>query len=232
MLFRDPVLWALGFSAAATAVLLLDRRAKSRLHELDTWAESHNLRCERDLPIGALAPLEPLALLPEIVSVQRGIQGQLHILGQRLGTSLLAVLAGNQHRPRSYLLGIFPAPADTPPVRVLPTTDTEAPHNLGYVPMPAGALPSGYAAEGFSPLLRSVTEAVGRVLHDAGPGWRIELRAGRVLVATSAWSADKPEQLITLGAQLTASLAQALPVAPEPEPEPGLLPPTGTSAPN
>jgi hypothetical protein len=230
MLFRDPVLWTLGVSAVATLLLLLERRARSRLHALDTWAESHSLRCERDVPVAALSPLEPLALLPEVVAIQRGIQGQLHIMGRQLGTWLLAVLAGNQHRPRSYLLGIFPAPADTPPLRVLPDGDRTAPGNLGYTPMPASALPPGYTAEAFQPLLRSVTDAVGAALREAGPGWRIELRAGRILVSTSAWSAEKPEQLIVLGAQLTAALAAAF-ALPQ-EPEPGLLPASGADAPN
>ena len=116
---RDPVLWLLGFCAAATVLLLLDRRAKSRLHALDTWAQRHNLRCERDVQIAALAPLEPLAIAPEVVAIERGIHGQLHLLGQVLTTWLIAVQAGNRHRPRSYLLGIFPAPAETPALRVL-----------------------------------------------------------------------------------------------------------------
>jgi hypothetical protein len=220
MLMRDPVLWLLGFCTAATLLLLLDRRAKSRLHALDTWAQRHNLRCERDVPVGALTPLEPLAIAPEVVAVERGIQGQLQMFGQQVSTWLLAVLVGNRHRPRTYLIGIFPAPAETPPLRVLPESDTDAPQNLGYVPMPASALPPGYRAEAFQPLLRSITDAIGGALENAGPDWRIELRAGRILVATPAWSPDKPEQLISLGAQLTAVLHQILAVPPGAEPEP------------
>lgn len=210
MLTRDPVLWLLAFSAAATVLLLLDRRAKSRLHALDTWAQQHNLRCEREVQIAALAPLEPLAIVPEVVEIQRGINGQLQLLGQVLGTSLLAVQAGNRHRPRSYLLGIFPAPAETPALRVLPEADTDAPPNLGFVPMPASALPAGYRAEAFTPLLRAVTDALAEVLRDAGRDFRIELRSGRILIATPAWSTDKPEQLITMGARLSALLHQVI----------------------
>lgn len=220
MWMRDPVLWLLGICAAATVLLLLDRRAKSRLHALDTWAQRHNLRCERDVQIAALAPLEPLAIAPEVVAIERGIHGQLHLLGQVLTTWLIAVQAGNRHRPRSYLIGIFPAPAETPALRVLPDTDNDAPANLGYVAMPASALPAGYRAEAFQPLLRAVTDALGEALREAGPDWRIELRAGRILLATPVWSADKPEQLITLGARLTAMLHQVLAAPPGAEPEP------------
>lgn len=218
MLTRDPVLWLLAFSAAATVLLLLERRAKSRLHALDSWAQQHNLRCEREVQIAALAPLEPLAIVPEVVSIQRGISGQLHLLGQVLSTWLIAVQAGNRHRPRSYLIGIFPAPAETPALRVLPEGDVDAPTNLGYVPMPASALPPGYRAEAFTPILRTVTDALAEVLKNAGRDLRIELRSGRILVATPVWSADKPEQLITLGARLTALLYQVLATPPSAEP--------------
>lgn len=218
MLTRDPVLWLLAFSAAATVLLLLDRRAKSRLHALDTWAQRHNLRCEREVEVAALTPLEPLAIVPEVVAIERGINGQLHILGQVLSTWLIAVQAGNRHRPRSYLLGIFPAPPETPALRVLPEADSDAPKNLGFVPMPASALPAGYRAEAFAPLQRSVTEALAAALTEAGPDFRIELRAGRILLATPVWSADKPEQLITLGARLSAVLHQLLATPPGAEP--------------
>jgi glycine/D-amino acid oxidase-like deaminating enzyme len=81
-------------------------------------------------------------------------------------------------------------------------------------------LPAGYRAEAFQPLLRAAADALGEALREAGPDWRIELRAGRILVATPVWSADKPEQLITLGARLTAMLHQVLATPPGAEPEP------------
>lgn len=215
MIIQDPVLWALGLSTVATVLILLDRRAKSRLNLLDLWAEQHQLECKREVPLGILSDLEPLALVPEVVSVQRLIQGRMQVADLQLDVWLLACLAGTQHRPRPFLLAMLAAHPELPPMRVLPSGEHDAPSHLGYTKLPASGMPDSYRTEAFQPLSIAVTEAVGQVLASQPSDIRLELRPGRLLLAAPAWTKDKPGELLEVGAKLTLAL-QAVLGRPEP----------------
>ncbi len=51
-----------------TFFLLLERRRRARLDLLDDWARKNGLSLEREVGIAALSPLDPLTLLPPVVS--------------------------------------------------------------------------------------------------------------------------------------------------------------------
>lgn len=255
MTFRDPVLLSLLASIGATVWLLFERRARSRLHQLDVWAQQRGLHCEREVSLNTLAPLEPLATVPEVTAIDRGIQGHLQVHGVRTAASMFACKVGNGRRRRPWLLGVLGAPQELPTLRALPVsagTGTEphadaAPQQLGFVEMPASAVPAGWRVEAFQPLPRNITEALGKVLRsDAPPGLRIELRPGRVVLALpladpgisglidgGAEVAEAADRLLGLLAQLTLALVEALNLAgPEAEPAPDRRPDPGENPPN
>jgi hypothetical protein len=253
MTLRDPVLISLLASIAATVWLLLERRARSQMHQLDAWAAERRLSCEREVPLGALVPLEPLATVPEVASIQRGIQGHLHVHGVRAAASLFACKVGNRRRPTPFLLAVLGAPQELPTLRILPKDPNlqaaeGAPQHLGFVPMPGGALPEGFQLEAFQPLPRVVTQAIGEVLRRSAPSdLRIELRPGRVVLALPLPSprAPAPEQpraldaaesadlLLGLAAELVVALAAALdPSTAPPEPAPSTPGSTPDSTPD
>jgi hypothetical protein len=228
MTFRDPVLLSLLASAAVTVWLLFERRARSRLHQLDIWAEQRGLHCERQVSLNTLAPLEPLASVPEVSAIDRGIQGNMQVHGVRAQVSLFACKVGNGRRPRPFMLAVMGAPQELPTLRVLPAGETQpldaAPQHLGFVPMPASAVPAEWRTEAFQPLPRNITEAIGKVLRsDAPAGLRIELRPGRVVLALPLPPTGMPgfidggpdvvgpaDRLLGLLAQLTLALVEAL----------------------
>jgi hypothetical protein len=245
MTFRDPVLLSLLASIGATVWLLFERRARSRLHQLDVWAQQRGLHCEREVSLNTLAPLEPLATVPEVTAIDRGIQGHLQVHGVRTAASMFACKVGNGRRRRPWLLGVLGAPQELPTLRALPVPtgadagakpDADAaPQQLGVVEMPASAVPPGWRVEAFQPLPRNITEALGRVLRsDAPPGLRVELRPGRVVLALplldpgisglidgGADVAEAADRLLGLLAQLVLALVEALNLA---APEAGLAP--------
>ena len=148
--------------------------------------------------------LEPLATVPEVASIQRGIQGHLQVHGVRAATSLFACKVGNRRRPQPFLLAVLGAPQELPTLRILPQGLGQlqgaelAPQHLGFVPMPSGALPEGFQLESFQPLPRVITQAIGEVLRRSAPSdLRVELRPGRVVLALplSALSAPVLEKL-------------------------------------
>lgn len=249
MTFRDPVLLSLLASIGATVWLLFERRARSRLHQLDVWAQQRGLHCERQVSLNTLAPLEPLATVPEVTAIDRGIQGHLQVHGVRTAASVFACKVGNGRRRRPWLLGVLGAPQELPTLRALPApTNTGvnvdvAPQHLGFVAMPASAVPPGWYVEAFQPLSRNITEALGKVLrNDAPPGLRVELRPGRVVLALPLEDpgisglidggsdvAESADRLLGLLAQLTLALVEALNLAepeagPTPEPAPEIKP--------
>ncbi|MFO0576081.1 MAG: hypothetical protein U1A78_18930 [Polyangia bacterium] len=254
MTLRDPVLMSLLAATAATVWLLFERRARSQMHQLDAWAAERRLSCEREVPLGALAPLEPLATVPEVASIQRGIQGHLQVHGVRAATSLFACKVGNRRRPQPFLLAVLGAPQELPTLRILPQGLGQrpgleaAPQHLGFVPMPSGALPEGFQLESFQPLPRVITQAIGEVLRRSAPSdLRVELRPGRVVLALPmsparpASAADRPQALdaaesadllLGLAAELVVALAEALdPNAAPPDPAPGSAPGSPPDAP-
>lgn len=199
MTLRDPVLMSLLAATAATVWLLFERRARSQMHQLDAWAAERRLSCEREVPLGALAPLEPLATVPEVASIQRGIQGHLQVHGVRAAASLFACKVGNRRRPQPFLLAVLGAPQELPTLRILPQGLGQdrgaeaAPQHLGFVPMPSGALPEGFQLESFQPLPRVITQAIGDVLRRSAPSdLRVELRPGRVVLALPLSSSLSP----------------------------------------
>lgn len=227
MLMRDPILWALGISALATVYVLLDRRSKSRLTLLDSFASEHGLAIEKDVGPADLAPFDPLALVAPVVGVERLMQGRLQIPGLSVDAWLAACLVGTGRRPRRYLIGLFASHPELPAMRVLPEGETDAPSELGFVPMPAAGMAPGYRVEAFQPLKRVVSTAVGEVLGGFGLGWRIELRPGRLILALPSPGNDAPDQMMTLAARLSHALHVAL--RPEDEAEP--VPPAAGGAP-
>ena len=260
MTLRDPVLMSLLAATAATVWLLFERRARSQMHQLDAWAAERRLSCEREVSLGVLAPLEPLATVPEVASIQRGIQGHLQVHGVRAATSLFACKVGNRRRPQPFLLAVLGAPQELPTLRILPQGLGQlqgaelAPQHLGFVPMPSGALPEGFQLESFQPLPRVITQAIGEVLRRSAPSdLRVELRPGRVVLALPlshtrapspsqpATSPDRPraldaaesaDLLLGLAAELVVALASALdPSAAPPDPAPGSAPGSPPDAP-
>lgn len=210
MIIRDPILWALVLSTLSTAALLYERRRRSRLTALDDWAARNGMACDRAPGVAALATFEPLALLPPVVEVERLLKGQARGPGLTTELWLGACLVGNRHRPRRQLIGILGAPPDLPSLRVLPVDDEDAPQDQGFIELPAGALPAGYRAEGFIPLARPLTQVLGEVLAQAGPGWRVELRPSRLILATTTQTVEQVEALVELGMRLLQALEQAL----------------------
>lgn len=226
MHLRDPVILAFFGSVVATVAILIDRRLRSRLTALDTWAQRSGLQCERLPQLAVLAPFEPLALCAPVVAVERLVRGTLRTPRFAVEVHLAACLTGNRHRPRRQLIGIFASHPELPPLRVLPRDDGEAPKDLGFQLMPASALPEGYQAEGFSPLSRPITQALGEELVRSGPGWRVELRPGRLILATSTLSVEQLDAMMGMGLRLQQALLHALTPPPEGNP-PGT--PSGTT---
>jgi hypothetical protein len=216
---REIIPWTLLACAIVTLLLLLERRRRSRLTLLDEWAARHRLALEREVGIGSLAPLEPLTLVAPVVEVERVWHGRLTLAGLgSVSVWLASCLAGTQHRPRSVLLAVFDAPPELPQLRVLPTDDRGAPENLGFLPMPSDGLPAGYRLEAFATLPAAVSTAVAFALttiEESGPSqsgradWRIELRPGRLLIATAAKDPEGPDRILQLAADLVTRLARA-----------------------
>ncbi len=210
---RELIPWLLCLCTLATALYLLERRRRSRLNLLDIWAGRNGLRLEREVGPGSLAPLEPLTLVAPVVEVDRLWHGRLALpsMTRHMDVWLSSCLAGTQHRPRRILLGVLDGPPDLPQLRVLPKGDRAAPDNLGFVPLPSDELPAGYQLEAFAPLPQPVVRAVGEALAAVGTGeWRIELRPGRLLLATRAHEAGDADRLIELATELFLRLAERM----------------------
>ncbi|MBL9004183.1 MAG: hypothetical protein JNJ46_08055 [Myxococcales bacterium] len=217
----DPVLWTLAGTTAATVLFLLERRAKLRPTALDAWAATHHFPLQRDVPAHALSSLEPLALLPTVMAVERLAQGTLRSDQLAMSTTLSVCVVGGERQARRFLLGAFGGHPDMPALRVLPASVRDAPSHLGFVEMPAAGLPDAYRIESFQPLRTDLTQALGAALRDAGGdgSYRIELRSGRILIAAPHQPGGSPDALIALGARLSEQLFTLLgPPAEAPEP--------------
>lgn len=236
MLLRDPLLLGLLAGSFATAVILTERHLRNRLTALDAFAERRGLRCQRGAPLGALAALEPLALVPPVVAIQRLLQAPLPMPALSSGGPLAPVLSwvevtlalclvGNRRRSSRQLLGVFPGSPDLPALRAAPAAElAAAPAELGFVSLPAPGVPEGYQVEAFQPLPRRLTQALGAELAQLkGPGVAIELRPGRILLAASPLeaagntgaAAEQVAALVDLGLRLGPLLHEALTRPPE-----------------
>lgn len=204
----DPVLWTLAGTTAATVYYLLDRRAKGRPTALDDWAMAHRMPLVRDVSLSALSALEPLGLLPTVIAVDRLAQGTLRTDEMAMAATMAVCLVGKGRKSRRFLLGAFGGHPDLPALRILPKADDDAPRDLGFVEMPAAGVPSSYRVESFQPLRSDITEAIGSALLTAGPehGFRLELRSGRILIATPHAGGASPDALLGLGVELGARL--------------------------
>ena len=200
---------------------MLERRRRARLDLLDDWAKKTGLGVEREVGVGALAPLEPLTLVAPVVSVDRLWHGRVSIapLNRYLEVWLASCLSGAQHRPRRILLGVFDAPHDVPQLRVLPAKDAAAPQNLGFTVQPSEILPARYQLESFGTLPQPLV----RILGDAMRGtesdieFRVELRPGHLLIAIPAHDDGDPDRIVSLATELLLRLAT--PPGSEPDPE-------------
>lgn len=218
----DPVLWTLAGTTAATVLFLLDRRAKLRPTALDAWAATHHFPLQRDVPTHALSSLEPLALLPTVLAVERLAQGTLRSEQLAMSTTLSVCVVGGERHARRFVLGAFGGHPDLPALRLLPKEASDAPSHLGFIELPAVGLPPTYRVEAFHPLRNDLTQALGQALEDSasdGP-FRIELRSGRILIAAPHREGGSPDALIALGARLSEQLYTLLgPPAEPPEPK-------------
>lgn len=216
----DPVLWTLAGTTAATVLFLLDRRAKLRPTALDAWAATHHFPLQRDVPTHALSSLEPLALLPTVLSVERLAQGTLRSEQLAMAATMSVCVVGGERQARRFVLGAFGGHPDLPALRILPRSASDAPAHLGFVEMPAQGIPAAYRLESFQPLRTDLTQALGAALEAAGVdgSWRIELRSGRILIAAPHREGSSPEAMIALGASLNEQLFALLgPPAEPPE---------------
>lgn len=221
----NPVLWTLLLSAAATSMVLLERRRRGQKNILDLWAEARGLPCHKGPPLNLISSMEPLAVLPPLVEIERLVTGVIQDPPLRCGMRLLTCLAGNRHRPQRYLLGIFDSHPDLPPMRVLPQQELpDLPRDLGFVPLPASGLPPTYRAEGFTPLSRALTEAMGIQLGGAGPDFRLELRPGKLILATPILTSGQLTALLELQMALQHAMSAVL-SSPPPPPDAGPSPP-------
>lgn len=209
---REILPWAFVACAFAVALLLLERYRKNRLNLLDEWAGRNGLALEREVGAGALAPLEPLTLLAPVVDVDRLWHGKLALptLSRHMDVWLSSCLSGAQHRPKRMLLGILDGPPELPQLRVLPEGDRAAPKNLGFMQLPSDELPMGYRLEAFAPLPQPVVRAVADALSATGAhDFRIELRPGRLLIATPAHNAQDADRILSLATELFVRLADS-----------------------
>lgn len=208
MPMADPVLWTLAGTTAATVLYLLDRRAKLRPTALDAWAATHHLPLLRDVPTNALAGLEPLALLPTVLSVERLASGTLRSEQLAMTTSMSVCVVGGERQGRRFLLAALGGHPDLPALRILPAASHDAPAHLGFSEMPAGSLPSGYRIEAFQPLRTDLVTTIGAALEEADPSrsFRLELRSGRILIAAPHREGSSPEALMSLGVSLNERL--------------------------
>lgn len=217
----DPVLWTLAGTTAATVLFLLDRRSKSRPSVLDGWARSRHMQVRKHVSLETLAPLEPLSLLPTVIGIERLTQGAVATPALKLSATLAVCTVSENRRTRQFLLAALGSHDELPPLRVLPIADSAAPTDRGFLALPAAGLPDGYRAEGFSPLRRDLTEALGTALTAAGPEyqWRVELRPGRLLLATPLLTTAAADRMLALGADLTQRFVALLGI-PQPVTEP------------
>ena len=217
----DPVLWTLAGTTAATVLYLLDRRAKLRPTALDAWAATHQLPLLRDVPTNALAGLEPLALLPTVLSVERLAQGTLRSEQLAMATSMSVCVVGGERQARRFVLASFGGHPDAPALRILPSATRDAPTHLGFAEMPATSLPAGYRIEAFAPLRTDLVTAIGDLLATAEPSrsFRLELRSGRILIAAPHREGSSPETLMSLGVALNERLFSLYGAPAEPAPD-------------
>jgi len=209
---RELIPWMLLFCAVAALLVLLERRRRNRLDLLDEWAGRNGLSLEREVGVGALAPLEPLSLVAPVVDVDRLWHGRLALpsLTRHLDVWISSCLAGTQHRPRRILLAVLDGPQELPQLRILPEADRGAPNNLGFVAVPGGPLPDGYRLEAFAPLPQPVVRAVGEALSATGSqDFRVELRPGRLLIATAAHEVDDADRVLTLATEILIRLDES-----------------------
>lgn len=209
---RELMPWVLFACALATLLLLLERRRRNRLNLLDDWAARNGLFLERHVGAGVLAHLEPLTLVAPVVDVQRQWHGRLNLpaSGGPMDVWLASCLVGTQHRPRQLFLGIFDAPSELPQLRLLPSGEHGAPDNLGFAAVPGEALPPGYRLEAFMPLPAALIATFGPALQSVRnstdtPEWHIELRPGRLLLATFAREPADADRMMELALALRAA---------------------------
>lgn len=174
----SPVLWVLIGATVVTVGLLFERRKRSRPLSLDEWALAHHRPVLREIPLSVLAEIEPVALLPFIVSIERFLPAP-----SEDGTALFLCQCGPGHRPLHMLLAVASLPSGVPHARVLPKTVRDVPAELGFSEQDATGLPAAYRIEAFSPLETALVHSIGLALPAAGTPIRIELRPGRLLVA-------------------------------------------------
>lgn len=205
--------WLLLFSTLATLLVLLERRRRSQLNLLDEWAGRNGLELQREVGPVALAPLEPLTLVAPVVDVDRLWHGRLALptLSRHMEVWISSCLAGTQHRPRRMLLGILDGPSELPQLRVLPSINREAPQNLGFMPLPSDELPDGYRLEAFAPLPQPVVRAIAEALEAThAQDFCIELRPGRLLIATPARDVEDADRVLALATELMVRLTERL----------------------
>lgn len=224
---RDPVLGALGLSALVTVLVLLERRWRGRRSVLDAWAERHGLICEKDPPLTALSQLEPLALVPPVVAIERLIAGVLQAPPLVTSIRLCVCMAGNDRPPRRYLIGIFESHVDLPALRVVPVGDREAPGDLGFAPHESQGLPPGWIAEAFAPQPPELVAAIGGALSEAPAGFRLELRPGRMILVAPSVSVTQVNAMVSLQLrlqQIVHALLNSPPASPAPQAPPAPTP--------
>lgn len=186
----NPVLWMLIGATVATVGLLFERRARSRQVSLDDWAEQKRRPVLRDVDLSILSEVEPIALLPDVVSIERFLPAR-----AETEAALFLCRCGRGHRPRSMLLAVTSAPDFLPHLRILPKTEKDVPSHLGYVEKESAALPQAYRLEAFSDLDPTLVQAVLSALPLAGEPISVELRPGRILVAHSRVDGDGATEL-------------------------------------
>lgn len=174
----NPVLWMLVGVTVATVGLLFERRARSQKVSLDDWALQKNRPLLRDVELSILSEVEPIALLPDVVSIDRFLPAR-----AETEAALFLCKCGTGHRPQRVLLAVLSGPDFLPHLRILPSAVRDVPSHLGYVQKEAPALPASYRVEAFSDLDPRLLQAVASALPPAGDPIRIELRPGRMLIA-------------------------------------------------
>ncbi len=205
----NPVLWMLIGATVATVGLLFERRARSRQVSLDDWAGERRRPVLRDVDLSILAEVEPIALLPDVVSIERFLPAR-----AETEAALFLCQCGRGHKPRSVLLAVISAPDFLPHLRILPKTEKDVPSHLGYVEKESSALPLSYRLEAFSDLDPALVYTVASALPRAGEPISVELRPGRILIAHSRVDGEGASELLAHSEALVSALLTLRPAGP------------------
>lgn len=197
----NPVLWMLVGATVATVGLLFERRARSLKVSLDDWAQQKNRPVLREVELSLLSEVEPIALLPDVVSIERFLPAR-----AETESALFLCQCGTGHRPARVLLAVLSGPDFLPHLRILPASVRDVPSHLGYVEKEAPALPASYRLEAFSDLDPKIIAAVASALPIAGDPIRIELRPNRILVAIHRTDGEAASELESHCEALLSSL--------------------------